>query len=68
MAFQVPQKAILSPDQLQAFQTSATRQQVVSYIESLNEAVVGVKLSDECPESPVYFTALTSIAPSYPRL
>jgi hypothetical protein len=49
----VPRKAILSPEQLAYFQTSKTHKNVVSYIESLNNAVVGVKLTDECSESPV---------------
>ncbi|GLB41145.1 putative PPIases accelerate the folding of proteins [Lyophyllum shimeji] len=52
MVFRVPQKAILEPDQLAYFQTSKTYQDLVSYIESLNDAVVGVKLADECTESP----------------
>ncbi|KAJ7591543.1 Phosphotyrosyl phosphatase activator, partial [Mycena floridula] len=47
----LPLKSILSPGQLEWFQTSATRQQVVSYIEALNESIVGVKLGDDCPES-----------------
>ena len=48
MAFQVPRKAILTKDQLEFFQTSKTRQEIVSYIEVLNDAVVGVRLNDEC--------------------
>jgi len=53
MSFQALRKAILSPEQLAYFQTSKTYRDVVSYIESLNNAVVGVKLTDECSESPV---------------
>ena len=53
MSFKVPQKAILSQEQFEAFKTSKSRQQIVSYIEVLNESVVGVKLSDECLESEV---------------
>ena len=48
MAFQVPRKAILTKEQLEFFQTSKTRQEVISYIEVLNDAVVGVRLNDEC--------------------
>ncbi|KAF8881582.1 hypothetical protein BD779DRAFT_1545621, partial [Infundibulicybe gibba] len=51
MSFQPPRKAILSPAQLASFQDSATHQRIISYIETLNESVVGVKLSDECTES-----------------
>ncbi|KAK2462628.1 hypothetical protein APHAL10511_005361 [Amanita phalloides] len=46
------QKAILSNEQLEWFQTSRTRQDIVSYIELLNEAVVNVKLTDEFDISP----------------
>jgi Phosphotyrosyl phosphate activator (PTPA) protein len=53
MSFQIPRRAILSPEQLAYFQTSKSHQSVISYIESLNNAVVGVKLTDECSESPV---------------
>ena len=48
MAFQVPHKAILTKEQLEFFQTSKTRQEVVSYIEVLNDTVIGVRLNDEC--------------------
>ena len=53
MTFQVPRKAVLSPEQLESFQTSKTHQEIISYIESLNDAVVGAKLTDECSESSV---------------
>ncbi len=53
MAFQTPAKAILSQEQLQAFQTSKTYNSIISYIEALNETVVGVKLTDDCEASPV---------------
>lgn len=52
-AFRPPQKAILAKEQLTAFQSSQTHQVIVSYIETVNAAVVGVKLTDPCPESPV---------------
>lgn len=53
MTSQVPQKAILSPAQLEAFQTSETRQQILSFIDNLNNSVVGAKLTDPCTESQV---------------
>jgi hypothetical protein len=53
MAYQVPRKAVLSQEQLQAFQESNTHKILVSYIESLNESVVGTKLTDECQASDV---------------
>ncbi|KAF7306348.1 Serine/threonine-protein phosphatase 2A activator [Mycena indigotica] len=51
MFFQVPSKAIVTPAQLEYFQTSTTHNDVLAYISVLNEAVVGVKLSSECSES-----------------
>jgi hypothetical protein len=53
MSYQVPRKAILSKDQLQAFQESKTHKDVISYIEKLNESVVGVKLTEACEASDV---------------
>src|SRR5580704_11069837 len=53
MAYQVPHKAILSPEQLAFFQSSQTHQDILSYIEVLNASVIGVKLSDACSESQV---------------
>ena len=50
---QVPKKEILLPDQLTWFQTSEAHKAVVSYIEVLNNSVIGVKLTDECSKSPV---------------
>ena len=50
---QKPRKAILSQEQLVQFQGSQCHKDIVSYIESLNASVTGVKLSDECPQSPV---------------
>jgi hypothetical protein len=49
--FQKPRKAILSKEQLAQFQASQCHNDIVSYIESLNTSVIGVKLSDECPQS-----------------
>ena len=51
--FEKPRKAILSKDHLAQFQASQCHKDIVSYIESLNASVTGVKLSDECPQSPV---------------
>jgi serine/threonine-protein phosphatase 2A activator len=53
MSYDAPQKRILTPEQLVAFQSSQTHQDIVSYIETLNESVVGIKLSDECSQSMV---------------
>lgn len=53
MPFIPPRKVILTKQQLEVFQASRTHEDIVSCIETLNEAVVGVKLTDECAESPV---------------
>jgi hypothetical protein len=52
-SFRPVQKAILSIEQLAAFKTSKTYEKITSYIETLNSAVVGVKLTDECTQSHV---------------
>ena len=52
-SFRPLQKAILSKEQLQAFQASNTYASITSYVEALNNAVVGVKLTDECAASQV---------------
>ncbi|KIJ43842.1 hypothetical protein M422DRAFT_60272 [Sphaerobolus stellatus SS14] len=49
--YQIPRKGILSKADLEAFQRSETHKTVISYIEALNESVVGVKLTDECTTS-----------------
>ncbi|SRR5216684_3736270 len=51
--FRTLEKAILSKEQLAAFQSSKTYVKVTSYIEALNNAVVGRKLTDECTQSEV---------------
>lgn len=51
--YEVPSKAIITPAQLEQFQQSATHTRVLGYIETLNEAVAGVKLRDTCYESEV---------------
>jgi hypothetical protein len=53
MGFHVPEKKILSPEQLVAFQASKTHTEIMVYIQDLNDAVVGVKLSDPCAASEV---------------
>lgn len=52
-SFRPLQKAILTKEQLEAFQASNTYTSITSYVETLNNAVVGVKLTDECAESQV---------------
>jgi len=51
--FSAPRKFILTQAQLEWFQTSATHQAIVAYIETLNASVVGVRLTDACEESEV---------------
>ncbi|EIN14639.1 Phosphotyrosyl phosphatase activator [Punctularia strigosozonata HHB-11173 SS5] len=51
MSYRPPTKCILTKEQLAAFQASDTHKSIVEYIETLNEAIVGVKLTDECTES-----------------
>jgi serine/threonine-protein phosphatase 2A activator len=62
--YEVPTKAIISPAQLQQFQQSATHASVLAYIETLNEAVVGVKLRDNCHESEV----IGIVSPNFTRI
>ncbi|PCH37425.1 Phosphotyrosyl phosphatase activator [Wolfiporia cocos MD-104 SS10] len=52
MSFQPPRKIILTKEQLEHFQASKVHQEIVSVIQTLNDGVVGVKLTDECIESP----------------
>ena len=53
MSFHTPRKVILTKEQLEHFQQSKTHQEIVGFIEELNERVVGVKLTDECAQSSV---------------
>ena len=48
-----PRKVILTKENLEAFQQSKTHETIVSYINALNECVVGVKLTDDVLVSPV---------------
>ena len=56
-SFRPLQKAVISKEQLAAFQTSKTYAIITSYIETLNGAVVGVKLTDEVEQSQVRWLA-----------
>ncbi|KAJ7638172.1 Phosphotyrosyl phosphatase activator [Roridomyces roridus] len=51
MSYQVPTKAILTPAQLEYFQTCPTHTEILQYIGALNDSAVGVKLSSECTQS-----------------
>lgn len=51
--FRALEKAILSKEQLDAFQSSNTHAKITSYIEVLNNAVIGCKLTDEYTQSQV---------------
>jgi serine/threonine-protein phosphatase 2A activator len=51
--FRALEKGILSKEQLSAFQSSNTYAKITSYIEVLNSAVVGCKLTDACAQSQV---------------
>ena len=55
MQWQVPRKTILSKEQLEYFQGCKTHQDIISYIETLNNAVIGAKLTDDCDISPVSY-------------
>ncbi|KAF8523704.1 Phosphotyrosyl phosphatase activator [Hysterangium stoloniferum] len=50
--YHVPRKGILTKEHLEAFQNSQTHEDIINYIKTLNENVVGVKLGDECTTSP----------------
>ncbi|TRM60602.1 hypothetical protein BD626DRAFT_407295 [Schizophyllum amplum] len=51
MSYSVPAKAIVTSEQLEAWKQSKTHERVLAYVTALNESVVGVKLTDECPRS-----------------
>ncbi|ESK91185.1 serine threonine-protein phosphatase 2a activator 2 [Moniliophthora roreri MCA 2997] len=61
-SYRPPSKAILSPSQLEWFQTSETYKTIISYIETLNEEIVGVKLSDRVEESEGVKSILTILS------
>jgi hypothetical protein len=52
-SFRTLGKVILTREQLVAFRSSTTYAKVTSYIETLNTAVAGSKLTDECAHSQV---------------
>jgi serine/threonine-protein phosphatase 2A activator len=52
-SYHVPRKGILTKENLGAFQESETYVDIVNYIRTLNESILGVKLSDDCSVSPV---------------
>ena len=60
MTYVQPRKYILSNEQLAAFQLSKTHEAIITYIEALNDAVIGVKLTDECTESQARVLCLDS--------
>ncbi len=62
-AYMDPRKLILTKENLQAFQASKAHETIVSYITTLNESIVGVKLTDDISLSPVRKSALS--APRY---
>ncbi|KAL0058969.1 Serine/threonine-protein phosphatase 2A activator 2 [Marasmius tenuissimus] len=49
--FHPPRKALLSQSQLEWFQTSETHKRIITFVETLNQAIVGAKLGDACEES-----------------
>ncbi|KAF9045198.1 hypothetical protein BJ165DRAFT_1476028 [Panaeolus papilionaceus] len=49
--YQTLRKAVLSKEQLEAFQESKAHHDIIGYIETLNDAVVGAKLTDDCAQS-----------------
>ena len=49
----LPRKRILSPAHLAAFKESETYKDIVGFVEELNSAIVGKKLSDAKADSPV---------------
>ncbi|VDB86471.1 unnamed protein product [Peniophora sp. CBMAI 1063] len=51
MPYKTPTKAILSAEQLKAFESTSTHAALISYIETLNSAVVNVKLTMDCSQS-----------------
>lgn len=66
--FRALEKGILSKEQLSAFQSSNTYAKLTSYIEVLNSAVVGCKLTDECTQSQVRRVALalhSAVSPAH---
>lgn len=57
-SFHPPRKTILTPAQLVEFQGTETYTSLLEYINTLNDAVVGVKLTDDCTQSEVRWSPL----------
>jgi Phosphotyrosyl phosphate activator (PTPA) protein len=57
-SFRALEKAIISKEQLVAFKTSKVYARITSYVDTLNNAVVGLKLSDGGEQSQVRRRAL----------
>jgi hypothetical protein len=55
----LPRKRILSPAHLAAFKESDTYKDIVGFVEELNGAIVGKKLSDAKADSPVRIIVLS---------
>jgi serine/threonine-protein phosphatase 2A activator len=53
MSFTVPQKRILTREDLDEFQASDAYAQFIGFIENLNESVKGVKTDSQIETSPV---------------
>lgn len=62
MGFDIPRKCILSNEQLTVFQSSNTHNAIVSFVEVLNDSVIGVKLTDEVALSPAVTGILDILA------
>ena len=60
--YPAPRKIILTKENLEAFQQSKTHETIVSYITSLNESIVGVKLTDDVLVSSVRKSAFVRCA------
>ena len=52
-SFRALEKAIVSKEQLAAFKSSKAYSRITAYVDTLNDAVVGLKLSDGGEESQV---------------
>jgi serine/threonine-protein phosphatase 2A activator len=59
----LPEKRIISQAHLEAFLSSPTHQDILAFIEALNDRCAGVKTTDSCERSPV-ISAILSILSS----
>ena len=53
MEYQKPTKRILTNDHVKIFNESSTYDDLINFITTLNDSIVGVKLSDQIVESNV---------------